>query len=915
MMVFLLLVLNFRTIKPQPMSNQIQRIFTLTLIVLISIAYNSGGQPFLRTEDAGESPVSFVEMQRRFDQWTKSADLKSEKGWKYYKRWEQEMLRHTDGKGNLVSPEVYMSEVLKATSEKSRSSVSRFSATAWSPSGPDIMPLNLTGYIEAGIGRINCMAFHPSDANTFFIGVAQGGVWKTTNGGQSWTPLTDDLPIIRISDICIDPVDPNTMYIAVGDFAYIGFGLQLNGRKRNTHYGIGIYKTTDGGVTWQPTGLTYQLPQADASLIKKILVNPNNRNELVACGATGMFTSSNGGTNWTQKSDSLFWDLVQDPANSNILYAASGWVQNSNTGSAGIYKSTDFGNTWTLLNTGITPRGEVQRIKLAIAPNDPACIYAIAVDISSGLFGIYKTINAGNSWQFIPGAVNILSWGDGTTPGGQGTYDLAALVNPTNKNIIYVGGINIWVSTDGAQNFDPVSHWTTFYGPTLHCDIHYIQRNPLNNAFYVCSDGGLYRTTNMIGQTWQDAQNGIPWPTQWTALNDGYQVTSFYRVSSSRNSTGRLIAGAQDNSSMYFDGTSWSTVFGGDGMDNYLDPNDDQMLVGSSQFGNYYVSYDNGFTASGWNTNPNGEPAEWTTPIVADYNNPGTFYVGNTDVYKSDDGGNNWSQISTLPQSFSQTEISALAVSNSNPNVLVAAKRVRYEYGVNGSIFRTSNGGNSWTDITPGVPDSLYYTSVDIHLTNANIIYVSMAGFVAGQKVYRSTNGGITWQNISFNLPNLPVNCVKNIPGTDDVMAATDIGVYVLDNDMNTWNLQSTNLPNVIVTDIEFNTALNRVYVCTFGRGIWEANLAQLVNISEPGRNQVKAQLYPSMNNGTFTIRVDNNNNEMYRLELVDIRGAVVYSTSFTGNETRVQTSLLPGKYFARIVNGTDVSVQTFVVN
>src|SRR5690606_5117316 len=179
------------------------------------------------------------------------------------------------------------------------------------------------------------------------------------------------------------------------------------------------------GSTWFPTGLTFQLTNGDASLIKKVLVNPTNSNELVACGVSGMYKSLNGGTSWTKQLDSLFWDMVQDPVNPNVLYAASGWVKNANEGHAGIYKTTDFGNIWSLLNTGIPMQGVVQRIKLAIAPSNSNFIYALACDINDGCYGIYQSTNAGSNWIYKAAQLNILEHGLGNDPGGQGTYDLA----------------------------------------------------------------------------------------------------------------------------------------------------------------------------------------------------------------------------------------------------------------------------------------------------------------------------------------------------------------------------------------------------------------------------------------------------------------------------------------------------------
>jgi hypothetical protein len=191
-------------------------------------------------------------------------------------------------------------------------------------------------------------------------------------------------------------------------------------------------------------------------------------------------------------------------------------------------------------------------------------------------------------------------------------------------------------------------------------------------------------------QTWAAANGGSPWPTQWTNIGSNLQVTSFYRISSSRNSAGRLVGGAQDNATFYYDNSTWNTIFGGDGMDNYLDPSNNDMVLGSSQYGYFYLSTDDGVTDNGTNPNMNGENAEWTSPVVADYNNPGTIYCGFQNVYKSTNNGNTWNQISNFTEPNYGTEISSIAVSNSAPNTIYVTKRVRYEYNENGRIWKTS---------------------------------------------------------------------------------------------------------------------------------------------------------------------------------------------------------------------------------
>lgn len=885
------------------------------LVLLSAFAFlTAGAQSFIQPKPGQQ--LTFREMQRQYNEWSKQNDLRTVKGWKYFKRWEHEMQLHTNAQGEPGDPAGYISAAIEAAKQKEMAAASRtMSSSAWYPLGPNIVPNNLTGYMENGIGRINCIAFDPGSTSTYYAGVAQGGLWKTVNSGQSWTPLTDNLPITRISDILIDPNNTNTIYISLCDFEYIGFGLFLNGRKRNTHYGLGVYKTTDGGSTWQPTGLSFQLTDGDASLIRKIVIDPANSNNLVACGVSGLYRSMDAGATWTKTLDSLFWDMVQDPVNPNVLYAATGWVMNANEGNAAIYKSTDFGATWTMLSTGIPSTGSVQRVKLAIAPSDNNYIYAVTVDTQGGLYGIYKSTNAGAAWSFISPSLNILEWGQGTNSGGQGTYDLGLCVSMQDRDKVYVGGINIWCSTDGGISFDPATNWTTAQGPTIHCDIHEITQQPSTGNYFVCSDGGVYRTSDIIPGSWSNTT----WPTQWTNISHGLTITSFYRLSSSRNATGRLAAGAQDNATIYYDGSSWATIFGGDGMDNYLDPLDDNVIIGSSQYGSFYYSSDQGMSSFGIDPNVYSEVAEWTSPIVADYNQYGTLYAGFSNVSQSTDGGFSWAVISSFPvPGFYDHEISALAVSNSNSNVIYAAKRVRYEYQIPGALYMTTNGGSTWTDITAGLPDSLYFTSVEVSESNAGTAYVTMAGFSAGLKIFMTTNGGVAWQNISYNLPNIPVNCVKHVPGTNKIIAATDIGLYVLDlNSLPaSWTLYGTGLPNVIISDIEFNTALNKVYVSTFGRGIWASDLNALVGLSNTVASSLNVELYPSINDGSFTLDVTgmDHDNELL-LDIIDVTGRVAYSSKLKGQSTFQQhPALSPGMYYARVTGEGYSGVKSFVV-
>lgn len=888
----------------------------ITLLFLILCCRPSSAQVFLRQHP--DSVRSFRQLQRDFNEWKKSRDLKKIKGWKAFKRFEYETSLHTNGHGETDGIEQYLSEIINVTEAK-KNQRSTLSSSPWFPVGPNVVPNNMTFYMTNGIGRVNCITFDPVNPSTFYVGVAQGGLWKTTNNGISYTPLTDNLPICRISDIAIDPLNTNIIYISVCDFEYIGTSLFTNGKKRNTHYGLGVYKSIDGGLTWAPTGLSFQLNNGDGSLIRKIIIDPNNTSNVLACGVSGMYKSVNGGNSFTQILDSLFWDMTIDPVSPNIIYAATGWVNVAGIGSAGVYKSADFGNTWTLLNTTIPPTGFAQRVKIGVAPSNHNIIYAVTVDVQGGLYAVYRSVDAGLTWNMQMNGSNILGYDDETSTGGQGNYDLGLAIDPTDADRVIVGGINLWVSDDGALTFQPASHWTTSFGPSIHADIHEVKIHPTTAQLYVCHDGGIHRTANLIPTTWVDLFNGGLFQTIWSDLSSGMNATSFYRISSSKTTTGELIAGAQDNGSVYFDGTTWSTVFGGDGMDNLMDTIAAGTYIASSQFGNFGYTTDGGNSFLSINPNLSNENAEWTSPIVRDPSNYQTVYCGFENVMVSLDGGINWGGTSPLPPNpnFYGNELSALAVSPVNGNKIWAARRVRYEYANPGALFLTTDGGNTWNNVTNNLPDSLYYTSLEADQFNGGTAYISMAGFLSGKKVYKTNNNGGAWTNISYNLPNIPVNCVKQIPGTTDLLAATDLGVWMLPGSTTTWVSVSQGLPNVIVSDIEFNPAVNKAYITTFGRGIWSTDLSLLSGLNHPEQALIEFNVSPTVNNGKFDIILPYKpqSSDGTEIDIIDIKGSLIQRIRPEEKKISVQLNANSGCYFVRVRHANKLGVKKIIIS
>ncbi len=889
-----------------------RKLITLSLIsILLMNGYAQENSSFTKTEQQIERSVNRSEME-------------TTKGWKYQHRWLDEYKKRVNPEGEFYDGSVFFKEAERVAAEKQSNQGKK--AAGWIPVGPT---QRATSSLTKGMGRINCIAFHPTDANTFWVGVAQGGVWKTTDSGANWTPLTDDLPILRISDIAVDPTNTDNIYICVGDYAYMDVALNLDDRKRHSHYGLGVYKSTDGGATWAPTGLTYQMAQLDGSLMRRVIINPNNPDSLVAAGVSGIWLSKNGGTTWTQKHDSLIWDIESDPNDPYTLYSTTGYLKNSNQGTAGIMKSTDFGDTWTTLNTGIPARDTVLRIEVAVAPTNSNHIYALACNYDRGFYGVYSSLDGGLNWNYSNAAgLNILEWFDGTGTGGQGTYDLSLLVDPLDENKIYTGGVNVWGSIDGGNTFDGVSLWYDGAGPGLHADQHQFKYNPLDNKFYVCNDGGLVRTSNIQIGSWFDANNtpGYTWPTNWEYISDGMQTSSFYSIGVSEGNSGNFSAGAQDNATYFNNNNNWSNLFGGDGMHTALHPTNPNIILGSSQYGRILYSWDGGSTSVQMNK-PANEDGEWVTPFMYEPGNTNLVYGGFGNLYSAAPGNDfltPLSNFSIMPGATVPAPISHFNVAQSNTSNIYVAKRIYHSYNQLSEFWATSNGGATWTNRTSGLPDKLYFTNVEVDNNDPLSVWVTTAGFEAGNHVYHTTDGGVNWSNITYDLPNLPTHCIAHQDDSyyNTVYVGTDIGVYYSNDTLTSWLPYNTNLPNVIVSDLNINYTDSVIYAATFGRGVWKTELVidtlSTVDVNGLNFESLNLGVYPNPNNGIFNLFIHNYEYGSLTLEIIDIMGKSLVSENIYINKKNYQQELnyklANGMYFLKVSNGNRMRTIRFVV-
>jgi photosystem II stability/assembly factor-like uncharacterized protein len=921
---------SHRIPRPVDCMKAIGLLLALAACATLTLPSHLRAQQALAPLAVGDSAPTFAEMQRAFLQWSTTHDLSTERGWKWYKRWEASEERRAMPGGRPADGRTYWLAAGAALDAR-RTLAGVVAEPGWRPVGPDTLAYSGDEYWVTGLGRINCIAFHPTDSNTFWVGVAQGGVWKTVDGGASWRPLTDELPILRVSDIAVDPNDPDNLYIAVGDFEYLGVSLASSDRKRHTHYGLGVYRTTDGGATWSPSGLSFRLKDYDGSLIRRILVQPTDSRRLLAVGTGGTWTSSDAGETWTHGRTDLIFDARRDPSRPDVVVASTGYLALFGFGDASIIRSTDFGATWTTSSSPIPPRA-AQRIDLAFAPSNPLYVYAVACNTSGGLQGVYRSTDGGVTWSARAtrsSAPNILGWSNGEQDAGngQGTYDLAIVVDPTNPERVFVGGINVWGSEDGGAHWNGVTYWVGMYGASIHGDQHAFATSPLTGVYFVCNDGGVHTTRDLAIGSWDSARSNsrYEWPTMWRNLTAGMAITSFYRIGLSRDNPGYVVGGAQDNATFYFDRSRWRHLFGGDGMDCFIDPVDPHIVFGSAQFGYLATTPDAGETEVDAGTQKIDDAGEWTTPFVQDPGDRGTIYGGYGDLWRIEQGDTAWRKVSSFEPIAAlgyPAPMTALAVSSADSRYIYLAKKILFSLERPSEVWMSSDRGASWRNVTAGLPDSLYITSIAAHASDPRAAWVTCGGFVDGVKVFRTTDAGATWMNVSRDLPDLPVNAIVHDPQSPNntVYVGTDIGVYYTNDALAGWRPFSLNLPNVIVSDLEIHASTRTIYAATFGRGVWMSELPEPSSVDgSVAPRALTARVEQDGGRGAIVVEVESPTPiASADVEVVDVLGRRIASRALAigGTHARVVLDLgiVEGVYFARVSARGRSQVVRFVV-
>jgi PKD repeat protein len=745
----------------------------LSLVAALFLSFKGSSQTWV---DMMTDPnTNFYTLQQEFNQYWANRPIERGKGYKIFKRYEWFAAQrvYPSGDRKLASRSKAYQEFQQYLNTMGPMPLSM--PGTWTPLGPSGAPSN------GGAGRINFVRFDPVNTSIVYVGSPAGGLWKSINGGTSWTTTTDALSVIGCSDLAIDPTNSNILYLATGD------------RDAADTYSIGILKSTDGGVTWNTTGLTWTVNQGRT--ISKLLIHPTNPSILIAGTSNGIYRSTNGGANWTQVATAGgIMDLEYKPGDPNTVYASS----------TRFYKSVDGGVTFTQVTTGLPANTSVNRLAIAVSAANPAYVYILAGSQSnSGYYGVYRSTDSGATFTTRSTTPNVLGWqSNGSDTGGQSWYDLAIAASPTNADVVVVGGVNIWRSTNGGTNWTINGHWTGTGAPYVHADVHDLIFLPGNGTTYWAGcDGGVFRTTNS--------------GTGWSDMSANLQIAQMYRLGMSTSNAGLVLSGHQDNGTNRMNGTTWAQVIGGDGMECFIDRTNNNVMYGELYNGDFYRSTNGGANWSNIVSGLTGN-ANWVTPWCQDPVTANTIYAGYSQVFKSTNQGTAWTQLGTITGTGT---IIALDVAPSNTQVIYAARQ--------GSIFKTTNGGTNWTNITGTLPvASAVITYIEIDPTDANNVWVTFSGYSSGNKVFVTTNGGTSWTNFSTGLPNLPVNCIVYQNGTQDgVYVGTDVGVYYRDNTYASWQPYFTGLPNVIVKELEIYYATGKLRAATFGRGMWETDV------------------------------------------------------------------------------------------
>jgi PKD repeat protein len=693
-----------------------------------------------------------------------------------------------------------------------------FSGTTWRPLGPQPTQSKTSARQNWGVvsGRVDALAIHPTNPNVMLLGAATGGIWKSTDGGASWRPVADTAPALAISHITFSPANPSIVFAATGE-ADKGSNDSTPAESLGTYFGSGLLKSIDTGETW--VRIDTNLPPE--AILSRVLPHPTNP-QLVVVGVYryadvsgdifyvgGLFRSADGGVTFTKTLAHEISDLAQDQNAPNRLYLATGGC--SNCGPSGVYVSTDFGQSWNPMYTYAAPT-VIGNTKLGVSRTSPTVIYASFLNSDKSHSGIYRSNDAGNTWTTVSFNSTMCP-----TPGNgnnQCSYDHWITPDPNNPLTVYFGSIDLYKSSDGGATWSNILNVYADTGPTAttHADQHTAVFSPTGTLF-LGNDGGVYRSDN----------GGF----SFQSLNSTLSLAQFNGVALHPTNTAFAMGGTQDNGNqLYVGSATWSDRTGGDGGFNLIRRDAPAEILSGYEHQGMNFSSNGGQTFSFFSNCDNGpsdtsiscsDSVGFYPPAVSPAGQPGIVLFGTNRIWANSTFGQNplaW--FARSPSKITNSNFTTVDAPGGDPGPVWAGT-------VTGSIFFSIDGGATFATRFTGLPAAPVTRIVSV-TADGRSAYASFGGYLGlpSEHVFRTTDAGVTWTNISNNLPDVPILDIKVDPtDPNDIFLGSDVGVFRSTNGGATWTTFNAGLPNVPVYGLAFQPVTNDLWAATYGRGVW----------------------------------------------------------------------------------------------
>ncbi len=826
----------------------------ITHIQVFSQAWMS--PPYL---NKAEKEATYFDITAAFDQWWGDREYQKGNGFMPFKRWQYINSFRTYPDGQFPAPDQYLNSyhTIILNYELNKNQLEKTDVSNWTPLGLTSWVNGANGY-NPGNGRINTVTVDPFNPQIVYVAAPSGGIWKSVNGGQNWNTNFDQMPHLGVSAIAIHPDSSNILFIGTGD------------RDAGDTKSTGIYKSTNGGNTWDPSGMN----TTSWNSINKIIFNPQNSKTMFAAANNGIHRSNDGGQTWTQiYSQTKVTDLVYHPADTTILYG----------GGKAFVQSVDGGITFTK-NTSLP--SDTSRIEIAVTPANDDYVYVLASNYASSYGGTYRSVNSGGSFVLMSDTPNYLGYSmDASDNSGQGWYDLAIAASPLDEDEIYIGGINIWKSTNGGNSFDIISHWVyddpSFY---THADIHYL--GFYGNRLYCGSDGGVFYSDDS--------------GTNWTDISEGLGISQIYRLASSPADPDFIVCGTQDNGSNRLQDGTWTHIFGADGMQPMTHRTDVNTFYCSYQFGGLMRTTDNGYTIDF--IQPEDTDGDWVTPYDMHPTNSNIIYAGYSDIYKSNNTGYSW--INMTNGSLGNDPLHNLKVSPVNPDYIYASR--------NAYIYVSKDNGQTWTSKYNGLSGKI--AGIALSYSDPEKLWIAVSG-TGGDRIFFSEDGYQTHQNVTGSLSGTGIRSIVHQKDSHDALfVGTENAVFYKDTTMNDWIPFINGLPNAIISDLEINYTNNKLRAGTYGRGIWETIIpvTQAVDEYTLFTNII---VYPNPSDGILNVNLVEIQNPVTVI-IYDITGKLILQQSAVAPQMQIDLqSYVSGIYFIKVLTDRKQYVQRIVLH